>query len=135
MAITKITSSVIEDGAVHNSKIADNAVNYDKLGSEFTEVITYDQGTGFPSVLDFSSADQWVMNDMASFLTLNITNAQPGMVKLLSIYPWDGVLTWDTAITVKVLNGTFDPMFNWNYIQILCQSANTFLITISQEQV
>ena len=135
MAITKITSSVIEDGAVHNSKIADNAVNYDKLGSEFTEVITYDQGTGFPSVLDFSSADQWVMNDMASFLTLNITNAQPGMVKLLSIYPWDGVLTWDTAITVKVLNGAFDPAFNWNYIQILCQSANTFLITISQEQV
>ena len=118
-----------------NKYLLDDSVVYSKLGTEFTEVITYNQGTGFPSVLDFSSADQWVMNDMASFLTLNITNAQPGMVKLLSIYPWDGVLTWDAAIIVKVLNGTFDPSFNWNYIQILCQSPNTFLITISQEQV
>ena len=125
MALTRISNDTLQDATITQAK----------LGAEFTEVITYDQGTGFPSVLDFSSADQWVMNDMASFLTLNITNAQPGMVKLLSIYPWDGVLTWDTAITVKVLNGTFDPAFNWNYIQILCQSANTFLITISQEQV
>ena len=125
MALTRISNDTLQDATITQAK----------LGAEFTEVITYDQGTGFPSVLDFSAADQWVMNDMASFLTLNITNAQPGMVKLLSIYPWDGVLTWDAAITVKVLNGTFDPAFNWNYIQILCQSANTFLITISQEQV
>lgn len=145
MALTQIITELIADSAVHNSKIANDAVTTDKLadatitqaklGTEFTEVITYDQSTGFPDILDFSAADQWIMNDMASYLTLNITNAQPGMVKLLSIYPWQGVLTWNAAITVKVINGTFDNNFNWNYIQILCQAPNTFLITISQEQV
>jgi len=135
MALTQIVTDLIQDAAITQAKLSDAAITQAKLGAEFTEVITYDQGTGFPDVLDFSAADQWIMNDMASYLILNITNAQPGMVKLLSIYPFQGVLTWDAAITVKVLNGTFDNLFNWNYIQILCQSANTYLITISQEQV
>jgi hypothetical protein len=114
MALTKVTSAVLND----------NAVSYDKLGSEFTEAAAISA-----SDVDFSTA-QVFTKTLTADATLTFSNVSTGMVK-------DLVITGDFALTlpssVKIAAGTYDGTVS-NLIQVTSTNSSTEQwATISQE--
>jgi len=114
MALTKVTSAVLND----------NAVSYDKLGSEFTEAAAISA-----SDVDFSTA-QVFTKTLTADATLTFSNVSTGMVK-------DLVITVDFALTlpssVKIAAGTYDGTVS-NLIQVTSTNGSTEQwATISQE--
>jgi hypothetical protein len=114
MALTKVTSAVLND----------NAVSYDKLGSEFTEAAAISA-----SDVDFSTA-QVFTKTLTADATLTFSNVSTGMVK-------DLVITGGFALTlpssVKIAAGTYDGTVS-NLIQVTSTNGSTEQwATISQE--
>ena len=116
MALTKVTSAVLND----------DAVSYDKLGSEFTTAAAI-----AASDVDFSTA-QVFTKTLTGATTLTFSNVSTGMVK-------DLVITGDFALTlpasVKVISGTYDGTVS-NLIQIASTNGSTEQwASISQQAV
>lgn len=116
MALTKVTSAVLND----------DAVSYDKLGSEFTTATALSA-----SDVDFSTAQVFTKTLTAND-TLTFSNVSTGMVK-------DLVITGDFSLTlpasVKVISGTYDGTVS-NLIQIVSTNGATEQwASISQEAV
>lgn len=116
MALTKVTSAVLND----------DAVSYDKLGSEFTTAAALSA-----SDVDFSTA-QVFTKTLTAAATLTFSNVSTGMVK-------DLVITGDFALTlpasVKVITGTYDGTVS-NLIQISSTNGSTEQwASISQQAV
>ena len=144
MALTKVTSNVLADGAIetakiadgamHTAKIADNAVtagkiaddsiSYGKLADEFTTVSVLSA-----SAVDFSSA-QVFTKTLAANDTLTFSNVSTGMVKDLII---TGNYTLTLPASVKIISGAYDGSVS-NLIQIAVTNGSTEQwATISQE--
>ena len=114
MALTKVTSAVLND----------NAVSYDKLGNEFTTAAAISA-----SDVDFSTA-QVSTKTLTTDATLTFSNVSTGMVK-------DLVITGGFALTlpssVKIAAGTYDGTVS-NLIQVTSTNGSTEQwATISQE--
>lgn len=105
----------IANDAVENAMIADNAVKYDQLGVEFTDIqaltgttVDWTQATVFTKTISGTEA-------------LTFSNVSTGMTISL-------VLTGGTAVTlpasVNVISGTYDPAVS-NLIQITSTNGST----------
>jgi len=135
MALTKVTAAVLEptavtdnisSGSISSDKIANDAVSYAKLGSEFTTAAALSA-----SDVDFSTAQVFTKTLTAND-TLTFSNVSTGMVKDLVI---TGDFTLTLPASVKVISGTYDGTVS-NLIQIVATNGATEQwASISQEAV
>ena len=135
MALTKVTAAVLEptavtdnisNGSISSDKIADDAISYAKLGSEFTTAAALSA-----SDVDFSTAQVFTKTLTAND-TLTFSNVSTGMVKDLVI---TGNFTLTLPASVKVISGTYDGTVS-NLIQIVATNGATEQwASISQEAV
>ena len=105
----------IANDAVENAMIADNAVKYDQLGVEFTDIQALSGTT-----VDWSQATVFTKT-ISGTEALTFSNVSTGMTISL-------VLTGGTAVTlpasVNVISGTYDPAVS-NLIQITSTNGST----------
>ena len=117
------TTLTIQPLAVTTSKIADDAVNYSKMGTEFTTSAVISA-----SDVNFSSA-QVFTKTLSGATTLTFSNTAIGMVK-------DLVITGDHALTLpagSTVAGTYDGTVS-NLIQVVVTGASEYWYSISQPQ-
>ena len=105
----------IANDAVENAMIADNAVKYDQLGVEFTDIQALSGTT-----VDWSAATVFTKT-ISGTEALTFSNVSTGMTISL-------VLTGGTTVTlpasVNVISGTYDPAVS-NLIQITSTNGST----------
>ena len=105
----------IANDAVENAMIADNAVKYDQLGVEFTDIQALSGTT-----VDWSQATVFTKT-ISGTEALTFSSVSTGMTISL-------VLTGGTAVTlpasVNVISGTYDPAVS-NLIQITSTNGST----------
>ena len=145
MALTKVTSNVLNDDAVTTSKIvdvnvttgklADNSVTSTKAGSEFTTATALTAGATV--ALDYTAAQVFTLTPNAD-TTINITNPVIGVSKVIIITGAGGSYTVGYTVggaagTFNKISGTYnDTASTKNFIQITCVGATEFWYTISQ---
>ncbi len=145
MALTKVTSNVLNDDAVTTSKIvdvnvttgklADDSVTSAKAGSEFTTATALIAGATV--ALDYTAAQVFTLTPNAN-TTINITNPVIGVTKAIVMTGAGGSNT--LAFNVGGAAGTFnkisgdydDTSATKNFIQVTCVGATEFWYTISQ---
>ena len=102
--------------------VADDGIDYAKLGAEFTT------SAALSTNVDFSTA-QVFTKTLSGATTLTFSNTAIGMVK-------DLVITGDHALTLpagSTVAGTYDGTVS-NLIQIVVTGASTYWYSISQPQ-
>ena len=125
-ATTEISSDqvIVKDLGITTAKLANDAVTYDKIGTEFTTSAVISA-----SDVDFSSA-QVFTKTLSGATTLTFSNVSTGMVKDLVI---TGNETLTLPASVKTISGTYDGTVS-NLIQIVSTNGSTEQwATISQE--
>ena len=145
MALTKVTSNVLNDDAVTTSKIvnanvtssklATASVTSTKVGTEFTTATALTPAATIN--VDYTAAQVFTLTPNAN-TTLNITNPVIGVTKAIVVTGAGGSYT--IAYTVGGSAGTFnkisgdysDTAAAKNFIQITCVGATEFWYTISQ---
>ena len=128
----KVITSTILDANVTTDKIADDAVDYDKLGTEFTTSTGFTAATDFD--VDWSTAAIFTAASSIA-MDLDFTNAEVGQVKTIIVTDSGGTssLTFDSSMTITTLNGSYSATAGAvNYIQAVCTATDTFFLTISQ---
>jgi hypothetical protein len=135
-ALTITDGAVVADrlatDAVTTDKILDNAVDYDKLGTEFTTSTSFTAATDFD--VDWSTAAIFTAPSSIP-MDLRFTNAEVGQVKTIIVTASGGAssLTFDNSMTITTLNGSYSATAGAvNYIQAVCTATDTFFLTISQ---
>tara|TARA_R100001463_G_scaffold20385_2_gene49707 strand:+ start:16342 stop:16995 length:654 start_codon:yes stop_codon:yes gene_type:complete len=124
IADDSIDSEHYVDGSIDTAHIANDAVSYDKIGTEFTTAAVISA-----SDVDFSSA-QVFTKTLSGNTTLTFSNVETGMVKDLVI---TGAYTLALPASVKTITGTYDGSVG-NLIQIVSTNGATEQwATISQE--
>ena len=114
---------IYADDFVVTARIADDAIEYSKLGAEFTTSAAVGATT-----LDFSTAQVFTKANSGT-VTYTISNADIGMTK-------DLILTGTGSFSItggKLIAGEFVESTT-NFVQIVAQSSSTFWYSISQEQ-
>ncbi len=145
MALTKVTSNVLNDDAVTTSKIvdvnvttgklADDSVTSAKAGSEFTTAAALTAGATV--ALDYTAAQVFTLTPNAN-MTINITNPVIGVSKVIVITGGGGSSTLafnvgGAAGTFNKISGDYDDTSAMkNFIQITCVGATEFWYTVSQ---
>lgn len=145
MALTKVTSNVLNDDAVTTSKIVNANVTSSKLaaasvtstkvGTEFTTAVALTPAATIN--VDYTAAQVFTLTPNAN-TTLNITNPVIGVTKAIVVTGAGGSYT--LGFTVGGSAGTFnkisgdysDTAAAKNFIQITCVGATEFWYTISQ---
>lgn len=145
MALTKVTSNVLNDDAVTTSKIvnanvtssklATASVTSTKVGTEFTTATVLTPAATID--VDYTAAQVFTLTPNAN-TTLNITNPVIGVTKAIVVTGAGGSYT--LGFTVGGSAGTFnkisgdysDTAAAKNFIQITCVGATEFWYTISQ---
>jgi hypothetical protein len=115
MALTKVTSAVLND----------NAVSYDKLGAEFTTSVAI-----AASDVDFSTA-QIFTKTLAADTTFTFSNTEIGMTKDLIL---TGAFVPTFPAGTKIIAGTYDGTVS-NLIQIITVASGDYWMSISKAQV
>jgi len=135
MALTKVTSNVLNDDAVTTSKIVDanvtgvklanDSVTNTKVGAEFTTASALTAAATID--VDYTAAQVFTLTPNAN-TTLNITNPVIGITKAIVITGAGG-----SAGTFNKISGTYDDTAGAkNFIQITCVGATEFWYTCSQ---
>lgn len=145
MALTKVTSNVLNDDAVTTSKIvnanvtssklATASVTSTKVGTEFTTATALTPAATID--VSYTAAQVFTLTPNAN-TTLNITNPVIGVTKAIVVTGAGGSYT--LGFTVGGSAGTFnkisgdysDTAAAKNFIQITCVGATEFWYTISQ---
>jgi len=145
MALTKVTSNVLNDDAVTTSKIVNANVTSSKLaaasvtstkvGTEFTTATALTPAATID--VSYTAAQVFTLTPNAN-TTLNITNPVIGVTKAIVVTGAGGSYT--LGFTVGGSAGTFnkisgdysDTAATKNFIQITCVGATEFWYTISQ---
>lgn len=145
MALTKVTSNVLNDDAVTTSKIvnanvtssklATASVTSTKVGTEFTTATVLTPAATID--VSYTAAQVFTLTPNAN-TTLNITNPVIGVTKAIVVTGAGGSYT--LGFTVGGSAGTFnkisgdysDTAAAKNFIQITCVGATEFWYTISQ---
>ena len=139
MALTKVTSNVLNDGAVTTTKIVDlnvttpkiagDSITNEKAGAEFTTASALTMAS--PVALDYTAAQVFTLTPNAN-MTINITNPVIGVSKVIVITGGGGssTLTFNVggaAGTFNKISGTYDDTASTkNFIQITCVSNTEF---------
>lgn len=145
MALTKVTSNVLNDDAVTTTKIVDlnvttpkiagDSITNEKAGAEFTTASALTMAS--PVALDYTAAQVFTLTPNAN-MTINITNPVIGISKVIVITGGGGssTLTFNVggaAGTFNKISGDYDDTSaKKNFIQITCVGATEFWYTISQ---
>ena len=135
MALTKVTSNVLNDDAVTTAKINADAVTNAKVGTEFTTAAALTMAS--PVSLDYTSAQVFTLTPNAN-MTINITNPVIGVSKVIVITGGGGSSTLafnvgGAAGTFNKISGDYDDTAAMkNFIQITCVGSTEFWYTISQ---
>ena len=145
MALTKVTSNVLNDDAVTTSKIvnanvtssklATASVTSTKVGTEFTTATALTPAATID--VNYTAAQVFTLTPNAN-TTLNITNPVIGVTKAIVVTGAGGSYTiaytvGGSAGTFNKISGDYDDASNTkNFIQITCVSATEFWYTISQ---
>ena len=145
MALTKVTSNVLNDGAVTTSKIVDANVTTGKLAT--SSVTSIKVGTEFTTAtvltpaatieVSYTAAQVFTLTPNAN-TTLNITNPVIGVTKTIVITGGGGSYTMaynvgGAAGTFNKISGTYDDTAGKkNLVQITCVSATEFWYACSQ---
>jgi hypothetical protein len=132
LATDAVTTVKILDANVTTAKLANDAVDYDKLGTEFTTSTTFTAATDFD--VDWSTAAIFTAPSSIP-MDLRFTNAEVGQVKTIIVTDSGGTsaLTFDNSMTITTLNGSYSSTAGAvNYIQAVCTATDTFFLTISQ---
>ena len=145
MALTKVTSNVLNDDAVTTSKIVNANVTSSKLaaasvtstkvGTEFTTATALTPAATID--VSYTAAQVFTLTPNANTI-LNITNPVIGVTKAIVVTGAGGSYT--LGFTVGGSAGTFnkisgdysDTAAAKNFIQITCVGATEFWYTISQ---
>ncbi len=125
MALTKVTTAVLNDGTVTNNKVGTEF----KTNSVLTPGATID--------VDYTAAQVFTLTPNAN-TTLNITNPVIGISKVIVVTGAGATNT--ISYTVGGVAGTFnliageydDTAALKNFIQIMCVSPTEFWYSISQ---
>lgn len=145
MALTKVTSNVLNDDAVTTSKIVNANVTSSKLaaasvtstkvGTEFTTATALTPAATID--VNYTAAQVFTLTPNAN-TTLNITNPVIGVTKAIVITGAGssytvGYTVGGSAGTFNKISGTYDDTAAAkNFIQITCVGATEFWYTISQ---
>ena len=145
MALTKVTSNVLNYNAVTTTKIVDlnvttpkiagDSITNEKAGAEFTTASALTMAS--PVALDYTAAQVFTLTPNAN-MTINITNPVIGVSKVIVITGGGGssTLTFNVggaAGTFNKISGTYDDTASTkNFIQITCVSNTEFWYSISQ---
>ena len=145
MALTKVTSNVLNDGAVTTTKIVDlnvttpkiagDSITNEKAGAEFTTAAALTMAS--PVALDYTAAQVFTLTPNAN-MTINITSPVIGVSKVIVITGGGGssTLTFNVggaAGTFNKISGDYDDTSaKKNFIQITCVANTEFWYTISQ---
>ncbi len=135
MALTKVTSNVLDDNAVTTAKINAAAVTNPKIGPEFTTAAALTAGATV--AMDYTAAQVFTLTPNAN-TTINITNPIIGVSKVIVITGSGGsyTITYNVggaAGTFNKISGTYDDTAGVkNFIQITCVGATEFWYTCSQ---
>ncbi len=135
MALTKVTSNVLDDNAVTTAKINAAAVTNPKIGPEFTTAAALTAGATV--AMDYTAAQVFTLTPNAD-TTINITNPIIGVSKVIVITGSGGsyTITYNVggaAGTFNKISGTYDDTAGVkNFIQITCVGATEFWYTCSQ---
>jgi hypothetical protein len=145
MALTKVTSNVLNDDAVTTSKIVDanvtgvklanDSVTNTKVGTEFTTASALTAAATID--VDYTAAQVFTLTPNAN-TTLNITNPVIGITKVIVITGAGssytvGYTVGGSAGTFNKISGTYDDTAGAkNFIQITCVGATEFWYTCSQ---
>jgi len=122
-------ATIASGGAI---TIANDAVDYDKLSTEFTTSTAFTAATDFD--VDWSTAAMFTVASSIA-MDLNFTNAEVGQVKTIIVTDSGGTssLTFDSSMTITTLNGSYSATAGAvNYIQAVCTATDVFFLTISQ---
>jgi hypothetical protein len=116
-------NEIYADDFVTGSRLADDSVDFDKLGAEFTT------SSAVTTALDFSAA-QVFTKTMTADTTFTYSNVGIGMVK-------DFILTGAFVPTfpsgTKTVAGTYDGSVS-NLIQIVAVASGDYWMSISKAQ-
>ena len=115
---------IYADDFVVTARIADDAIEYSKLGAEFTEAAVISA-----SDVDFSSA-QVFTKTLTGTTALTYSSASIGMVKDLVINADGNSFTLPTG--TKIIAGT--PTTGINFIQVVVTASGEYWTSISQQQ-
>ena len=145
MALTKVTSNVLNDDAVTTSKIvnanvtssklATASVTSTKVGTEFTTATVLTPAATID--VSYTAAQVFTLTPNAN-TTLNITNPVIGVTKTIVITGGGGSYTiaynvGGAAGTFNKISGTYDDTAGKkNLVQITCVSATEFWYACSQ---
>ena len=135
MALTKVTSNVLNDNAVTTAKINAAAVTNPKIGPEFTTVSALTAGATV--AMDYTAAQVFTLTPNAN-TTINITNPVIGVSKVIVITGAGGSYTVGYTVggaagTFNKISGTYDDTAGTkNFIQITCVGNTEFWYTCSQ---
>ena len=145
MALTKVTSNVLNDDAVTTSKIvnanvtssklATASVTSTKVGTEFTTATVLTPAATID--VSYTTAQVFTLTPNAN-TTLNITNPVIGVTKTIVITGGGGSYTiaynvGGAAGTFNKISGTYDDTAGKkNLVQITCVSATEFWYACSQ---
>jgi len=145
MALTKVTSNVLNDDAVTTSKIVDanvtgvklanDSVTNTKVGTEFTTASALTAAATID--VDYTAAQVFTLTPNAN-TTLNITNPVIGVTKAIVVTGAGssytvGFTVGGSAGTFNKISGDYDDTSaKKNFIQITCVGATEFWYTISQ---
>jgi hypothetical protein len=145
MALTKVTSNVLNDDAVTTSKIVDanvtgvklanDSVTNTKVGTEFTTASALTAAATID--VDYTAAQVFTLTPNAN-TTLNITNPVIGITKAIVVTGAGssytvGFTVGGSAGTFNKISGDYDDTSaKKNFIQITCVGATEFWYTISQ---
>ena len=145
MALTKVTSNVLNDDAVTTSKIVNANVTSSKLaaasvtstkvGTEFTTATALTPAATID--VSYTAAQVFTLTPNAN-TTLNITNPVIGVTKAIVITGAGssytlGFTVGGSAGTFNKISGDYsDTAAAKNFIQITCVGATEFWYTISQ---
>ena len=145
MALTKVTSNVLNDDAVTTSKIVDanvtgvklanDSVTNTKVGTEFTTASALTAAATID--VSYTAAQVFTLTPNAN-TTLNITNPVIGITKAIVVTGAGssytvGFTVGGSAGTFNKISGDYDDTSaKKNFIQITCVGATEFWYTISQ---
>ena len=135
MALTKVTSNVLNDNAVTTTKINAAAVTNPKIGPEFTTATALTAGATV--AMDYTAAQVFTLTPNAN-TTINITNPVIGVSKVIVITGAGGSYTVGYTVggaagTFNKISGTYDDTAGTkNFIQITCVGNTEFWYTCSQ---
>jgi len=145
MALTKVTSNVLNDDAVTTSKIVNANVTSSKLaaasitstkvGTEFTTATALTPAATID--VSYTAAQVFTLTPNAN-TTINITNPVIGVSKVIVITGAGGSYTVGYTVggaagTFNKISGTYDDTAGTkNFIQITCVGNTEFWYTCSQ---